>query len=183
MEWIEALKKQLDDWYGHYAEYDPVFTWWTEQPKQEADLALTTYTDFLAEGVFGADLSLDWTSADWDFAGSYDDQIWSPELSLFYGLNRTCDLRFTAKVLPLDDGSVVLRRHALVTEATAQPPLQERTHRLPQRGLVRAGLALAKMYLFLDAARRAGPDEQAGWADAARRSFHAFRSHWRGDRP
>ncbi len=53
LEWIDALKKQLDDWYTHYAEYDPLFTWWTEQPHQETEAALTGYVDFLKTDVLG----------------------------------------------------------------------------------------------------------------------------------
>jgi uncharacterized protein (DUF885 family) len=52
-EWIGALKKQLDDWYSHYAEYDPLFTWWTKEPKAEADEALTGYTGFLETDILG----------------------------------------------------------------------------------------------------------------------------------
>ncbi len=43
----------LEDWYEHYAGYDPVFTWWNEDPYTRAKAALDGYADFLREGVIG----------------------------------------------------------------------------------------------------------------------------------
>ena len=43
----------LEDWYEHYAGYDPVFTWWNEDPYARAKAALDGYGTFLRETVIG----------------------------------------------------------------------------------------------------------------------------------
>ena len=43
----------LEDWYEHYAGYDPVFTWWNEDPYARARAALDGYATFLRESVIG----------------------------------------------------------------------------------------------------------------------------------
>ncbi|WP_420442567.1 DUF885 domain-containing protein [Candidatus Palauibacter sp.] len=43
----------LEDWYEHYAGYDPVFTWWNEDPYVRAKAALDDYARFLRETVIG----------------------------------------------------------------------------------------------------------------------------------
>ena len=43
----------LEDWYEHYAGYDPVFTWWNEDPYARAKAALDGYATFLRETVIG----------------------------------------------------------------------------------------------------------------------------------
>ncbi len=43
----------LEDWYEHYAGYDPVFTWWNEDPYARAKAALDGYATFLRESVIG----------------------------------------------------------------------------------------------------------------------------------
>ena len=43
----------LEDWYEHYAGYDPVFTWWNEDPYTRANAALDGYATFLRESVIG----------------------------------------------------------------------------------------------------------------------------------
>ncbi len=43
----------LEDWYEHYADYDPVFTWWNEDPYTRAKTALDGYATFLRETVIG----------------------------------------------------------------------------------------------------------------------------------
>ncbi len=43
----------LEDWYEHYAGYDPVFTWWNEDPYARAKTALDDYATFLRETVIG----------------------------------------------------------------------------------------------------------------------------------
>ncbi len=43
----------LEDWYEHYAGYDPVFTWWNEDPYARARAALDGYATFLRETVIG----------------------------------------------------------------------------------------------------------------------------------
>lgn len=43
----------LESWYEHYAGYDPVFTWWNEDPYARAKAALDDYGTFLRESVIG----------------------------------------------------------------------------------------------------------------------------------
>ena len=43
----------LEDWYEHYTGYDPVFTWWNEDPYARARTALDDYARFLRETVIG----------------------------------------------------------------------------------------------------------------------------------
>ena len=43
----------LEDWYEHYAGYDPVFTWWNDDPYARAKAALDGYATFLRESVIG----------------------------------------------------------------------------------------------------------------------------------
>jgi uncharacterized protein (DUF885 family) len=47
------LNAALKDWFGQYNGYDPVFTWWVDQPYKDADKALTSYDAFLKEKVIG----------------------------------------------------------------------------------------------------------------------------------
>ncbi len=50
---LEACERALDDWYDHYAGYDPLFTWWVEQPYGEAAARLARYRMALREVVVG----------------------------------------------------------------------------------------------------------------------------------
>ncbi len=47
------LSAALKEWFGQYNGYDPVFTWWVDQPYKDADKALTSYNAFLKEKVIG----------------------------------------------------------------------------------------------------------------------------------
>lgn len=47
------LASDLQDWFDQYNGYDPVFTWWIDQPYKDADKALKEYKDFLKEKVIG----------------------------------------------------------------------------------------------------------------------------------
>ncbi len=47
------LRANLHDWFHLYNGYDPVFTWWIDQPYKDADKALKEYKDFLKEKVIG----------------------------------------------------------------------------------------------------------------------------------
>ena len=47
------LSVALKDWFGQYDGYDPIFTWWVDQPYKDADKALTSYSAFLKEKVIG----------------------------------------------------------------------------------------------------------------------------------
>src|ERR1051326_7547502 len=46
---INALRGNLRNWYTFYNGYDPVFTWWNEQPYKELDDALNSYATFVSE--------------------------------------------------------------------------------------------------------------------------------------
>ena len=50
---VNSLKATLRNWYTFYNGYDPVFTWWTEEPYKALDQTLTSYAAFLAERVVG----------------------------------------------------------------------------------------------------------------------------------
>ncbi|HVF21884.1 MAG TPA: DUF885 family protein, partial [Pyrinomonadaceae bacterium] len=48
-----ALRNNLRNWYAFYNGYDPLFTWWNEEPYRSVDQALTNYSNFIAEKVVG----------------------------------------------------------------------------------------------------------------------------------
>jgi uncharacterized protein (DUF885 family) len=50
---IASLRNTLRVWYGHYNGYDPLFTWWVEEPYKAVDATLTNYATFLTERVVG----------------------------------------------------------------------------------------------------------------------------------
>jgi len=50
---INSLRGNLRNWYTFYNGYDPVFTWWNEQPYRELDEALTSYGTFISERLVG----------------------------------------------------------------------------------------------------------------------------------
>ena len=50
---INGLKNTLRNWYTFYNGYDPVFTWWNEEPYRSLDQSLTTYSTFLTERIVG----------------------------------------------------------------------------------------------------------------------------------
>ena len=50
---INSLRGNLRNWYSFYNGYDPVFTWWNEEPYKALDQALTSYSSFLSERVVG----------------------------------------------------------------------------------------------------------------------------------
>jgi uncharacterized protein (DUF885 family) len=50
---INGLRGNLRNWYTFYNGYDPVFTWWNEQPYRELDEALTSYGSFISERLVG----------------------------------------------------------------------------------------------------------------------------------
>jgi len=47
------LATDLHEWFDQHNGYDPMFTWWVNQPYKEADKALASYKDFLKEKVIG----------------------------------------------------------------------------------------------------------------------------------
>ncbi|NIR44233.1 MAG: DUF885 domain-containing protein [Gemmatimonadetes bacterium] len=50
---LDELQETLEDWYGFYAGYDPLFTWWAEAPYARLDEAISDYLAFLREDVVG----------------------------------------------------------------------------------------------------------------------------------
>jgi len=50
-----SLRKTLKKWYGFYAGYDPLFTWWVKQPYEEFDESLEAYAADLKQKVLGLD--------------------------------------------------------------------------------------------------------------------------------
>src|SRR6185436_18249676 len=50
---LNGLKNTLRTWYTFYNGYDPVFTWWNEEPYKALDASLTSYATFLTERVVG----------------------------------------------------------------------------------------------------------------------------------
>jgi uncharacterized protein (DUF885 family) len=50
---INGLRGNLRNWYTFYNGYDPMFTWWNEEPYKSLDQSLTNYAGFLSERVVG----------------------------------------------------------------------------------------------------------------------------------
>jgi uncharacterized protein (DUF885 family) len=50
---INGLRGNLRNWYTFYNGYDPIFTWWNEEPYKTLDQAMTNYASFLTERVVG----------------------------------------------------------------------------------------------------------------------------------
>ncbi len=50
---LGSLREDLEDWYEHYAGYDPLFTWWAEAPYSAADSMLADYIEFVRERLVG----------------------------------------------------------------------------------------------------------------------------------
>ena len=50
---LQTLRQVLHNWFEFYNGYDPMFTWWAEEPYKTADSALDTYSKFLTEKVVG----------------------------------------------------------------------------------------------------------------------------------
>ncbi len=49
-----ALRQTLQQWFRYYDGYDPMFTWWADQPYKRTDKALEGYVAFLRERLVGA---------------------------------------------------------------------------------------------------------------------------------
>lgn len=54
---INALRNVLRSWFGYYNGYDPLFTWWVDEPYKALDQALGNYSTWLAERVVGLRVS------------------------------------------------------------------------------------------------------------------------------
>src|SRR5262249_40521836 len=50
---VNSLRGALRMWYGYYNGYDPLFTWWVDEPYKAVDQSLATYGAFLSERVAG----------------------------------------------------------------------------------------------------------------------------------
>jgi Bacterial protein of unknown function (DUF885) len=50
---VNNLRNVLRTWYTFYNGYDPLFTWWNEDPYKTLDQTLTTYAAFLSERLVG----------------------------------------------------------------------------------------------------------------------------------
>lgn len=50
---MNGLRNNLRNWYTFYNGYDPIFTWWNEEPYRSLDQALTSYASFVTEKIVG----------------------------------------------------------------------------------------------------------------------------------
>jgi uncharacterized protein (DUF885 family) len=50
---INGLRGTLRSWFAYYDAYDPLFTWWADEPYKAVDQSLATYSTFLTERVVG----------------------------------------------------------------------------------------------------------------------------------
>jgi len=50
---LTGLRANLRNWYTFYNGYDPLFTWWNEEPYRSLDQALNSYTTLITEKVVG----------------------------------------------------------------------------------------------------------------------------------
>ena len=50
---INGLRNNLRNWYTFYNGYDPLFTWWNEEPYRSLDQSLTTYATLISEKLVG----------------------------------------------------------------------------------------------------------------------------------
>ena len=50
---VNNLRGALRLWFGYYNGYDPLFTWWVDEPYKGADQALGNYATYLTEKVVG----------------------------------------------------------------------------------------------------------------------------------
>src|SRR5262245_32998402 len=46
---VGSLRRALQIWFGYYNGYDPLFTWWVEEPYKAVDQSLGAYGAFLSE--------------------------------------------------------------------------------------------------------------------------------------
>jgi uncharacterized protein (DUF885 family) len=49
----DALRRTFEQWFRFYDLYDPMFSWWVEDPYKRASKSLESYTKFLRERVVG----------------------------------------------------------------------------------------------------------------------------------
>ncbi len=46
---VNGLRNALRTWFGYYNGYDPLFTWWVDEPYKAVDQSLAAYSAFLSE--------------------------------------------------------------------------------------------------------------------------------------
>lgn len=52
---LQRSKRALDEWYTHFAGYDPLFTWWCKRPYEDCIKALDQYSTFIRKEFTGRD--------------------------------------------------------------------------------------------------------------------------------
>jgi uncharacterized protein (DUF885 family) len=50
---INGLRGNLRSWYTFYNGYDPLFTWWNEEPYKSLDQSMNSYATFITEKIVG----------------------------------------------------------------------------------------------------------------------------------
>ena len=50
---VNSLRGNLRNWYTFYNGYDPMFTWWNEEPYKALDQSMTSYATFITEKIVG----------------------------------------------------------------------------------------------------------------------------------
>jgi hypothetical protein len=50
---VQQIREALHGWFEQYNGYDPLFTWWVDQPYRDVDKALDDYAKFLKEKLIG----------------------------------------------------------------------------------------------------------------------------------
>jgi uncharacterized protein (DUF885 family) len=50
---VSGLRNTLRTWFGYYNGYDPLFTWWVDEPYKAVDQSLAAYGAFLGERMAG----------------------------------------------------------------------------------------------------------------------------------
>ncbi len=50
---VNSLRNTLKNWYSFHSGYDPVFTWWNEQPYKTVDDSLQKFSTFITEKLVG----------------------------------------------------------------------------------------------------------------------------------
>ncbi|MGA3189332.1 MAG: DUF885 family protein [Bryobacteraceae bacterium] len=50
---LTGLRNNLKEWFGFYNGYDPMFTWWCDDPYKKVDQALDSYAKFVREKLAG----------------------------------------------------------------------------------------------------------------------------------
>jgi hypothetical protein len=54
---VDAIRANVTEWFNHYNQYDPMFTWWIGLPHTHVDKALVDYAAFLRDKVAAAGLT------------------------------------------------------------------------------------------------------------------------------